>query len=98
MAGSKAKPTKLLHLSVLNFLFSMEGEAAASAGDPVSSNPYIDGTLESDLWLAGWTERSASLRYREPMVLPEGYPPRPRPAADPASRGLLPGAKFSRRA
>ena len=74
MVGFKARPPKLLHLSLLNFLFGVEGDGAASAGDAVSSNPYIDGTLESDLWLDGWTTRSASLRHPEPGVPSRVFP------------------------
>ncbi len=87
MVGFGAKPPRLLHLNLLNFLFGMEGDGAASAGDAVSSDPYIDGTLESDLWLAGWTARSAWLRHDQPVA---------RLAGGPAASGFPSGAKNRR--
>ena len=98
MAGFKAGPPELLHLSLLNFLFDMEGDGAASVGDSVSSNPYIDGTLESDLWLSGWTVRSAYLRHPEPVAPMAGVPPGARHSAGAPSRASPSGGQHQRRA
>ncbi len=68
MAEHSAATGNLLHLNLLNFLLQMEGESAASVGDPVSSDPYADGTLESDLWLAGWTACRARKRRADPAL------------------------------
>ncbi len=89
MDGFAAEPTKLLHLSFLTCLFRMEGEAAASADDPVSSDPYPDGSLESDLWLAGWTACSARKRMNDPTLPLERTQPEHRRAAPPAASRLL---------
>ena len=42
--------------------FTLAGEEAACTGTPVSSDPFPDGSLESDLWLAGWTGYQARKR------------------------------------
>ncbi len=84
MAESPGAPLNLLHLTLLTFLLRMEGESAADAGDPVSSDPYLDGTLESDLWLVGWTARSAQRRRIDPVMSVGTYQPehrQPRPLA-----------------
>ena len=40
--------------SYLSFLLRLEGESAASADEPASSNPYESGTLKGKLWMVGW--------------------------------------------
>ncbi len=50
----------VVHLpDALTFLFVMEGSLAACEGRPAEANPYEPGSVQSQVWLRGWTQAHA---------------------------------------
>ena len=49
---------------ILSGLFLVEGEAAASASQPASSNPYRKFSAEHALWMEGWTNVASTIQKK----------------------------------
>jgi hypothetical protein len=62
---SPYRPSALPPAHICGWLFSMEGENAAKAGNLLWQNPYRDGSQEYTFWANGWLKGFGERHYSD---------------------------------